>query len=221
MFPKMTRDKTILYVEDDVVTLTANSEVLRREGYTVVTASDGLEGLKLLQKSPPDLLLLDLLLPKFTGEDMLKFIETKPSLRQIPVVILSMNSVVNMNNERLVGKTKRQLLKHSCNARQLVQIIEGVLAEAAGETAPAPAVAAAPKLVAAPIVDELQELQNQTQVVCAWTNRVKVDGQWMNVGDFLAKRLHVTVSHGVSPEAMKKIREEIKGHEIANGQPVH
>jgi CheY-like chemotaxis protein len=207
----MTRDKTILYVEDDAVTLTANSEVLRREGFTVLTATDGLEGLKLLQKSAPDLLLLDLMLPRFTGEEMLKFIATKPGLRQIPIVILSMNTVVDMNNEKLVGSTKRQLLKHKCTARYLVQVIESVLAEA-GADAPAPA-------VATPAPTKFQDWQNQPQLVCDRTNRVNVEGQWMSIGDFMAKRLNLMVSHGVSPEALQKLMREIKGNEIANSQP--
>jgi K+-sensing histidine kinase KdpD len=56
---------------------------------------------------------------------------------------------------------------------------------------------------------EIQKLRTELQVVCAWTNRIKVEGQWMTLSEFLTHCLHLNVSHGISPEAMKKMMETI------------
>jgi K+-sensing histidine kinase KdpD len=56
---------------------------------------------------------------------------------------------------------------------------------------------------------EIQKLQKELQVVCAWTNRLKVEGQWVTFSEFLTKYLHLDVSHGISPEAAKEMMETI------------
>ncbi|HEV2207351.1 MAG TPA: hypothetical protein VG167_01145 [Verrucomicrobiae bacterium] len=52
---------------------------------------------------------------------------------------------------------------------------------------------------------EIQKLQNQLQVVCAWTKRVHVEGKWITLDEFLTDKLHAQVSYGVSPEAMQEV----------------
>jgi len=54
---------------------------------------------------------------------------------------------------------------------------------------------------------EIQKLRKELQVVCAWTNRIRVEGQWMTLSEFLTHSLHLNVSHGISPEAKKKMME--------------
>ena len=51
---------------------------------------------------------------------------------------------------------------------------------------------------------EIQTLQAQLQVVCAWTKRIKVEGRWVPLDQFLAEKLHVKISHGMSPEAVEQ-----------------
>jgi len=202
----MTRNKTILYVEDDAVTVAAYKNRLEQEGFTVDVASDGIEALKSLYKSKPDLLLLDLMLPRLTGEDVLRFVFSDPRLSHIPVIILSTNAKLTVANGHLVEKADGQILKEICTFEKLLSTVEQVLAKADKSTNldafGISKVPLSPK--------EIQELQNQMQVVCAWTGRIKVDDQWMTISDFLSKRLHLTVSHGVSPEAMQKLLQEIQ-----------
>jgi len=52
---------------------------------------------------------------------------------------------------------------------------------------------------------EVQRLQDQMQVICAWTKRVHVGDKWMTIEEFLGEYLHIKLSHGISPEAMKKL----------------
>jgi CheY-like chemotaxis protein len=123
----MARSKTILYVEDDAVTLTAYRRCLEQTGFTVVPAPDGIQATRYLQSAEPDLILLDLMLPVFDGEDVLKFIYAAPRLCHIPVIILSTNSTGSLANEHLVKKADERLLKHDCNFQTLLHAIERVL----------------------------------------------------------------------------------------------
>ena len=56
--------------------------------------------------------------------------------------------------------------------------------------------------------EEVQKLQNQLQVICAWTKRIRVEGEWMTIEEFLQKHLHLKLSHGISPEAFSQLTEE-------------
>ena len=71
----MTKDqtkKTILIVEDDLPILGVLSDKLVREGFNVLQAKDGLEGLKIALKGRPDLILLDIIMPRLDGISMMK-----------------------------------------------------------------------------------------------------------------------------------------------------
>jgi hypothetical protein len=57
---------------------------------------------------------------------------------------------------------------------------------------------------------EARKLQDQLQVVCAWTNRIKIEGKWMTFEQFLQKHLHLKLTHGISPEAMDRFAMEIE-----------
>lgn len=54
---------------------------------------------------------------------------------------------------------------------------------------------------------EIRKLQDGLQVVCAWTKQIKVEDTWMTPDEFLAKRLRLTLSHGISPEGVKQFNE--------------
>lgn len=123
----MTRSKKILYVEDDLVTLTAYQKRLQQEGFAVEAACDGIQAMNILRQREPDLVLLDLVLPKFDGEDVLKFIYSVPRLSRIPVIILSTNSAICLKNEPLLEKANGHLLKHDCTFQKLLGEIEKVL----------------------------------------------------------------------------------------------
>ena len=52
---------------------------------------------------------------------------------------------------------------------------------------------------------QLRELEGSFKVVCAWTHQIKDEGGWIPIEDFLAKRLHLSLTHGISPEGLKKM----------------
>jgi DNA-binding response OmpR family regulator len=85
-------DKRILLVEDDRYLRRACEATLQRRGFTVRVASDGEEGLRLARSENPDLILLDLLMPKMSGLEMLRALRSDEDTCRIPVLVLSNSS---------------------------------------------------------------------------------------------------------------------------------
>jgi hypothetical protein len=57
--------------------------------------------------------------------------------------------------------------------------------------------------------EELTRLQNQMQVVCAWTKRINVEGRWVALDKFLTEQLNAKITYGVSPEAMQAVLHNV------------
>jgi DNA-binding response OmpR family regulator len=85
----------LLLIEDNQHIQRIFRERLQREGFQVVTADDGELGWKSAQELPPDLILLDIMLPKMDGLQVLKHLHEDPALASIPVFILSNRSTSN------------------------------------------------------------------------------------------------------------------------------
>jgi CheY-like chemotaxis protein len=84
--------KSVLLVEDDRFLRRACETSLRQKGYTVRSAADGEEGLRLARAEPPDVVLLDLLMPKMTGLEVLRALREDEATRGIKVLVLSNSS---------------------------------------------------------------------------------------------------------------------------------
>lgn len=84
--------KRILLVEDDRFLRRACEMGLRQRGYTVLTAVDGEEALRQARAEHPDLILLDLLMPKFSGVEVLRALRRDEATRATRVIILSNSS---------------------------------------------------------------------------------------------------------------------------------
>ena len=84
--------QTILLVEDDPLSARLADLVLRSEGYEVIIAPNGLQALKIAQDAPPDLILLDLMLPGLDGFEVLNRLRAEPKTANVPVVVISSKS---------------------------------------------------------------------------------------------------------------------------------
>ena len=81
--------KTILIADDDPTIRELYSSELEKGGYIIEQASDGVEALEILKQNKPDLILLDIMMPRKSGLDVLSEIKQDPSLMNIPIFILS------------------------------------------------------------------------------------------------------------------------------------
>lgn len=73
--------------EDDILTLVAFR--LEREGYEVITASDGAQALAVIRERLPDIAILDVMMPKMTGHEITEQLRAAESTREIPVILLT------------------------------------------------------------------------------------------------------------------------------------
>ena len=85
----------ILLAEDDRFLRKAAEATLRQRGFSVLTAADGEEALRVARSDAPDLILLDLIMPKMQGFEVLRILKEDPRLAPIPVIVLS-----NLGQER-------------------------------------------------------------------------------------------------------------------------
>ncbi|MGO8705374.1 MAG: two-component system response regulator [Candidatus Brocadiia bacterium] len=84
-----TAPKRILVIDDDEALTGALVRLLQAEGYRVRSAADGEEGIRLAEQEPPDLILLDFMMPLKTGFDVCTDLQSIASLRNVPVLVMT------------------------------------------------------------------------------------------------------------------------------------
>ena len=119
--------KKILFVEDESALQKTFGDILKQEGYEMVSALDGEVGLKLAKTQSPDLILLDLILPKMDGFEVLEKLKEIPETKDIPVIILT-----NMGRMEEIGKSlelgaKTYLVKANYTLQEVVEKVKKAL----------------------------------------------------------------------------------------------
>ena len=84
--------KKILIVDDEPEICELISQHLKRKGIDTKKAYDGKKALQIVKKTKPDLIILDVLMPKMDGFELLQYLKSKPSYSQIPVIMLTVKS---------------------------------------------------------------------------------------------------------------------------------
>jgi DNA-binding response OmpR family regulator len=122
----------ILVIEDSRFLRIANERALTLAGHDVVSAGDGREGLRLALEQKPDLVILDLILPKLPGREVLRELRRNPDTVSIPVMIVSSLSQSNCQKLLAEGATsyyeKAQLML-DCGPDKFVQAANKALYE--------------------------------------------------------------------------------------------
>ena len=121
------KGKKILVIEDEATLQKALNEVLSEEGYNVVSSLDGLRGLELAKEEIPDLILLDIILPKMDGFEVLKRIKEDNKISQIPVIILTNLSDLNDIQKALDLGATTYLVKADFHIEDVLKKIKKVL----------------------------------------------------------------------------------------------
>ena len=94
---------TILLVEDNRILQLASQRLLSRAGYRVLIAEDGEKAVAMAHTEMPDIILLDMMLPKLSGPEVLNSLKQDPSTAHIPVIVLTGLSKKNEDKLRKVG----------------------------------------------------------------------------------------------------------------------
>lgn len=121
-----TEKRRILLVDDDPLVVRLYQEALSRQGAHVDTASDGLAAIQSLRASKPDVVVLDLMMPRFSGVEVLKFIRAREDMTSLPVVVISNSYMDEMAREAVKLGVQKALLKARCSPSALIEVINNV-----------------------------------------------------------------------------------------------
>lgn len=116
--------KKILIIEDEETLLSVLSKKLEKEGFQVVKAKNGEEGLSVFVKEQPDLILLDIIMPVMDGMEMLKRLRETEKGKDVPVVILTNLSEAGKTAEALEQGVFDYLVKSDWKLADLVEKIK-------------------------------------------------------------------------------------------------
>jgi two-component system alkaline phosphatase synthesis response regulator PhoP len=114
----------ILVVEDEDSLAKVLTEQFEGEGFSVVTAKNGEEGLSLALKEKPDIMLVDLIMPRMDGMTMLKQLKATEEGKKIPAVILTNLNDVNSTAEALGMGVYDYLVKTDWELPELVKFVK-------------------------------------------------------------------------------------------------
>src|SRR6266567_3753857 len=117
----------ILIIEDDQIVANIYRNKFSVEGFQVEVALDGLAGLELVRSFRPDAVLLDLMLPKMTGVELMKKIRSEPELEQIPVIVFSNTYLSDMLQQACKAGATKCLTKANCTPQQVIEAVRSTL----------------------------------------------------------------------------------------------
>lgn len=126
----MTTTRTVLIIEDDRFLRRACEASLKQRGLTVVATADGEDGLRAALAAPPDLVLLDMLMPRMTGLEVLRALRSDPRTRHVKVLVVSNSSREgDVDAMRALG-----IVDYLVKANLSLQTLGDLVAEALKET---------------------------------------------------------------------------------------
>jgi len=119
----------ILIVEDDFFIRELYDRQFTKDGYTILTSEDGPDGLVKASQEKPDLILLDIMLPKLNGLDLLRTLKSKPETQDIPVILLTNLGQESVIKEGFEYGAESYLIKSAYTPSQIIEEVKNFLAE--------------------------------------------------------------------------------------------
>jgi len=121
--------KKILFVEDEAALQEAFGGFLRQAGYKVVSALDGEIGLRLAVTEKPDLILLDIVLPKYNGFEVLEKLKADKKTENIPVIVLTNMERMEDINKAIELGARTYLVKTQYELGEVIEKIKKIIGE--------------------------------------------------------------------------------------------
>ncbi len=144
--------KRVLIVEDDQIVGNIYRHKFQVEGFQVALAGDGETGYKAVADFKPDVVILDLMLPRLNGVEVLRRLRAKPETQSLPVIVLSNAYLSSLVQEAWNAGANQCLIKANCTPKHLIEVLYKTLGVGgAPAPVPVPAPAAAPAALAAPV----------------------------------------------------------------------
>jgi CheY-like chemotaxis protein len=117
----------ILVVEDDTVIREMLMRILTKDGYQIASAENGLMALKEIEKTQPDLILLDLMMPEMDGFELVEQLRQNPAWLKIPIIVLTAKDITVEERSQLQGRVQTIFQKGGYRREQLLKEIQELL----------------------------------------------------------------------------------------------
>jgi DNA-binding response OmpR family regulator len=121
--------KKILIIEDDQIVGNVYRNKLAVDGYQVEVATDGETGLKTMRTFQPGVVVLDLMLPKMTGVEVIKQIRSEAEFTKLPIIVFSNTYLTNMIQEAWKAGATKCLSKASCSPKEVLDVVRQTIGE--------------------------------------------------------------------------------------------
>jgi CheY-like chemotaxis protein len=133
--PGLSDPRTVVVIDDDPRDLDLVEASLGTEGYTVLRAASGEEGVELVRRELPAVVLLDLLMPGVDGFMVIELLRADPATRDVPVIVLTAKDMTAQDRRRLAGQISHLAQKGAYGRAELVALVDAVArsAETSGE----------------------------------------------------------------------------------------
>ena len=122
--------KKVLLVEDDDLLQGMYQRVLSMHGFEVEVASDGEEGIKKVFENTPDVILLDIMMPKINGLNVLKEIKASPQTKHIPVMVLTNLAGDQFTQRAMTLGAENYVIKSNHDPMEIIQMVKDLVKEA-------------------------------------------------------------------------------------------
>jgi CheY-like chemotaxis protein len=119
-------DKTILVIDDSTTNVVLLQAVLTSKGYNIETALNVKEAMGIINKKIPDLILLDLLMPKINGYDFLTDVKSNIKMQNIPVIVVSALTEDD-NIKKAMNLGAHSFVKKPVDIQKLVELVDTIL----------------------------------------------------------------------------------------------
>jgi DNA-binding response OmpR family regulator len=129
---------TILIVEDDTLLLRMYQEAFSSEGFEVLSALDGQAGLDLARSKKPTIILLDIMMPKMNGIQMLEQLKADPAIHTIPVIVLTNLSGTKDAEKALALGAVKYVIKSEYKPREVIKIVKDIITGYTRDSIPVP-----------------------------------------------------------------------------------
>jgi DNA-binding response OmpR family regulator len=207
--------KKLLIIEDDQIVANIYRNKLAVEGFQVEVAYTGEAGYDLAQSFRPDAIILDLVLPKMSGVDLMKKIRLLPENQNLPLIVFSNTYLTNMVQEAWKAGATKCLSKANCSPKQVIEAVRSALGLAAEPIAKPATPEPRAKLTAPPAEPEANLALRQSfvatlpQILAALRNSLKT----------LAKAEHETARAAAALELFHRVRS-LSGNANLAGLPI-
>ena len=121
-------DKTVLYVEDNEYNLKIVRQLLGRTSYRLIEAMDGQLGVETALRELPDLILMDIQLPKLSGLDATRMLRTDPKTAAIPIIVIT-SFALSGDDQKAKDAGASAYLAKPYSPRELLQMIRKLVPE--------------------------------------------------------------------------------------------